>query len=62
MMGLGKTLQAICLIWVMLKRCKITDVIRAKKALVVCPASLLFHWEKEVKKWLGPHRVGLVVC
>ena len=62
MMGLGITLQGIALIWVMLKKCKITEVTRAKKCIVVCPASLLFHWEKEVNKWLGPHRIGLVVC
>jgi SNF2 family DNA or RNA helicase len=57
MMGLGKTLQAISLLWVMLKKCKYTEVIRSKKALIVCPSSLLFHWEKEVHKWLGKDRI-----
>jgi len=61
-MGLGKTLQAIALIWAMVKRCKYTNVVRAKKVLVVCPSSLLFHWEKEVHKWLGPRRLQMIVC
>ena len=62
MMGLGKTIQAISLLWVMLKKCEITQVVKAKKALVVTPSSLLFHWEKEVHKWLGKDRIGLLVC
>ncbi len=61
-MGLGKTLQAISLLWVMLKKCKYTEVIRSKKALIVCPSSLLFHWEKEVHKWLGKDRIKLLIC
>ena len=44
MMGLGKTIQAIALIWIMLKKCKFTEVRRARKALVVAPSSLLYHW------------------
>lgn len=44
MMGLGKTIQAIALLWTMLKKCKYTEVVRSRKALVVCPSSLLYHW------------------
>ena len=61
-MGLGKTLSAISLIWAMVKRCKYTNVQRAKKVLVVCPASLLFHWQKEVTKWLGKGTLQMIVC
>ena len=62
MMGLGKTIQAIALIWIMLKTCDITEVKRAHKALVVCPSSLIFHWKNEVIKWLGPKRLKFLVC
>jgi DNA repair and recombination RAD54-like protein len=63
MMGLGKTLSAITLLWVMLKECKITEVTRAHKAMVVCPSSLMFHWDKELKKWLeGTGEIKHIIC
>lgn len=40
-MGLGKTIQAIAF-------CKHKEF---KRVLVVCPASVKFSWENEVKKW-----------
>ena len=61
-MGLGKTLSAITLIWVMVKKCKFTEVIRAKKVMVACPSSLLFHWDKELDKWLGKGRLNHLIC
>ena len=30
--------------------------------MIVCPSSLLFHWEKEVYKWLGKDRIKLLIC
>ena len=39
--GLGKTIQAICA----------RNIIRPKKTLVICPASLIFNWERELIDW-----------
>ena len=59
-MGLGKTLQAIALMWTLLRQsptaCAGTPVTR--RALIVCPASLVDNWVNEIKKWLGPERCG----
>ncbi|CAO3572039.1 unnamed protein product [Mortierella alpina] len=58
-MGLGKTLQTIALLWTLLKQSPYhgeeTAVVR--RALVVCPASLIMNWQKEFKKWLGNERL-----
>nr|QDO16321.1 DNA repair and recombination protein RAD54B [Lingulodinium polyedra] len=54
-MGLGKTLQALCLIWAALSRPAGRPP--CKKAAVVCPSSLCANWEAECKRWLGPLRV-----
>ncbi|CAF0955238.1 unnamed protein product [Adineta steineri] len=51
-MGLGKTLQCITLLWTLLQQgpdCKPT----IQKAIIVCPASLVKNWDKEVVKWLN---------
>ncbi|CAF1506271.1 unnamed protein product [Rotaria magnacalcarata] len=51
-MGLGKTLQCITLLWTLLQQgpdCKPT----IQKAIIVCPASLVKNWDKEVYKWLN---------
>ncbi|CAF2439236.1 unnamed protein product [Rotaria sp. Silwood2] len=50
--GLGKTLQCITLLWTLLQQgpdCKPT----IQKAIIVCPASLVKNWDKEVYKWLN---------
>jgi len=31
------------------------------KAIVVCPATLLSNWDREIKKWLGSHRCKPIV-
>ncbi|KAF3481235.1 DNA repair and recombination protein RAD54 [Arthroderma uncinatum] len=62
-MGLGKTLQTIALLWTLLKQNPIygsQPVI--KKALVVCPVTLINNWKKEFKKWLGSDRIGVFVA
>ena len=41
-MGLGKTIQAIGAI----------NTLRARKVLVVCPATLKLNWKRELEKWL----------
>lgn len=51
-MGLGKSLQAIALIWTVLKQSP-RGTPGVKKAVIVCPASLVQNWVNEVKKWLG---------
>ncbi|MBC7886826.1 MAG: DEAD/DEAH box helicase [Ferruginibacter sp.] len=58
-MGLGKTLQAICFIAHQLA------INPLAKHLIICPSSLLYNWEQELKKFApflstaiyhGPHR------
>ncbi|KAK1144706.1 helicase [Aspergillus melleus] len=61
-MGLGKTLQTITLLWTLLKQNPIYQsqpVI--KKALIVCPVTLINNWRKEFRKWLGNERIGVFV-
>ncbi|KAI4228223.1 MAG: hypothetical protein L6R36_001802 [Xanthoria steineri] len=62
-MGLGKTLQTIALLWTLLKQSPYghgSTVI--KKALIVCPATLINNWRKEIRKWLGLDRIGVLVA
>jgi len=61
-MGLGKTLQTVALLWTLLKQNPIWDsppVI--EKALIVCPATLVQHWRREIWKWLGKERIGVFI-
>lgn len=62
-MGLGKTLQTITLLWTLLKQ---NPVYQAgpvvKKALIVCPVTLINNWQKEFRKWLGNERIGIYVA
>ncbi|CDJ53852.1 DNA repair protein rad54, putative [Eimeria brunetti] len=57
-MGLGKTLQSITVLWTLLEQGidavpgKPTDAWPARRALVVCPASLVNNWAAELQKWL----------
>jgi len=69
-MGLGKTLQTIALLWTLMKQNPIYDPGSVggmggrpvvKKALVVCPVTLINNWRKEFRKWLGNERVGVLV-
>lgn len=62
-MGLGKTLQAITLIWTLLKQNPIhgSDGV-IKKALIVCPVTLIANWKKEFQRWLGNERIGVLVA
>ncbi|KAG9246250.1 SNF2 family N-terminal domain-containing protein [Calycina marina] len=63
-MGLGKTLQTIALIWTLLKQSPFhprhgKGII--KKALIVCPVTLINNWQKEFRKWLGNDKIGVFV-
>ena len=61
-MGLGKTLQTIALIWTLLKQNPIGgDHPVIKKALIVCPVTLINNWRKEFRKWLGADRLGVYI-
>lgn len=62
-MGLGKTLQTIALLWTLLKQNPIygsSPIV--KKALIVCPVTLINNWQKEFRKWLGNERLGVFVA
>ena len=62
-MGLGKTLQTIALLWTLLKQNPISDAPPViKKALIVCPVTLINNWRKEFRKWLGKERIGVFVA
>ena len=62
-MGLGKSLQTIALLWTLLKQNPIADAPPVvKKALIVCPVTLVNNWRKEIIKWLGSERVGVFVA
>ncbi|OKL56071.1 hypothetical protein UA08_08589 [Talaromyces atroroseus] len=61
-MGLGKTLQTITLLWTLLKQNPIYGASPVvKKALIVCPVTLINNWRKEFRKWLGNERIGVFV-
>ena len=51
-MGLGKSLQSLALVWTMLRQGP-RGVPTARRALLVCPASLVGSWGAETNKWLG---------
>lgn len=56
-MGLGKTIQTIALLWTLFKQSPYGLAPPVKRALIVCPASLVENWKKEFKKWLGDIRI-----
>ena len=61
-MGLGKTLQTIALLWTLMRQNPVSEappVVR--KALIVCPVTLIKNWRKEFAKWLGRDRIGVFV-
>jgi DNA repair and recombination protein RAD54 and RAD54-like protein len=53
-MGLGKTLQGVALVWVILTSG--APVLGGnpigKRAVIVCPTSLVSNWEGELGRWL----------
>ncbi|KNC97493.1 uncharacterized protein SPPG_07408 [Spizellomyces punctatus DAOM BR117] len=57
-MGLGKTVQTIAVIWTLLKQTSIAgSPPPVKRALIVCPATLVENWKNEFRKWLGDERI-----
>ncbi|KAL4421506.1 hypothetical protein ABPG75_010797 [Micractinium tetrahymenae] len=51
-MGLGKTFQSICCMWMLLTS-GIARKPTCSRALVITPTSLVANWGREVDKWLG---------
>jgi DNA repair and recombination protein RAD54 and RAD54-like protein len=53
-MGLGKTLQGVALIWTLLTSGHeaLGGVPVCKRAMIVCPTSLVDNWNGEFKRWL----------
>ncbi|RMZ78364.1 hypothetical protein DV738_g3845, partial [Chaetothyriales sp. CBS 135597] len=61
-MGLGKTVQTIALLWTLIKQNPIyKQPPVVKKALIVCPVSVIQNWKREFKKWLSHTNVGVLV-
>ncbi|RUS30531.1 P-loop containing nucleoside triphosphate hydrolase protein [Jimgerdemannia flammicorona] len=61
-MGLGKTLQSIALLWTLLKQNPYHgNQPVVKRALIVCPTTLINNWRHEFKKWLGDERIRVFV-
>ena len=56
-MGLGKTVQVLALLWTLLRQSPGGGP-ALRRALVVCPASLVDNWKAEATKWLGSERLG----
>ena len=50
-MGLGKTIQAIIAIRILFRRGEL------QRTLVVCPASVTYNWEREIRSWAPELRV-----
>lgn len=61
-MGLGKTLQVVALMWILLRQNPAKKEPFAKKILVVCPVSLVHNWRNEVLNWLGEKRLYPLVA
>lgn len=61
-MGLGKTVQTIALLWTLIKQSPIHKLLpTVKKALIVCPVSVIQNWKKEFRKWLPHTNIGVLV-
>lgn len=55
-MGLGKSLQVLAVLWTMLTQGPCGKP-TCRRAVLICPASLIGNWGAEFKKWLGDIRV-----
>lgn len=49
----------ISLLWTLLKQSPQGGP-AIRRAIVVCPATLVNNWKAEVKKWLGDERLGCI--
>ncbi len=51
-MGLGKSLQAITVIWTLIEQDIFVGGTTCNNGIVICPKSLIVNWENEIKHWL----------
>ncbi|EGG19429.1 SNF2-related domain-containing protein [Cavenderia fasciculata] len=57
-MGLGKTLQALTLIWTMVQQNPNSSTKpMVKKVIIVAPATLIGNWRSEIITWLGREKL-----
>ncbi|KAG2497992.1 hypothetical protein HYH03_004251 [Edaphochlamys debaryana] len=64
-MGLGKTLQGITLLWTLLTapgHPLLGGAPIARRAIIVCPTSLVSNWDNECTKWLQGRLRTLAMC
>ncbi|GAA5946252.1 hypothetical protein JCM3765_000170 [Sporobolomyces pararoseus] len=66
-MGLGKTIQSIALIWTLIKQNPyyhggFTRAGVIERAMIVCPVTLIKNWQQEIRKWLGPNALRVMVA
>lgn len=63
-MGLGKTLQGITLLWTLLQQGSpaLGGVPLARRAIIVCPTSLVSNWAAEFEKFLKGRCRCVCVC
>ena len=59
-MGLGKTAQSLAIAYTLIRQGPFGDP-SAAKALIVCPTTLTFNWNREIIKWIGMERVRAIV-
>ncbi|VDO97652.1 unnamed protein product [Schistosoma mattheei] len=52
-MGLGKTVQAIATIWLLIRQGPYGGRPVIQRCLIVTPGTLVQNWQKEFSKWLG---------
>ncbi len=59
-----QTLQGITLMWTLLQQgsAALGGVPLARRAIIVCPTSLVSNWDSEVTKWLGGRCRTLPLC
>lgn len=51
-MGLGKSLQAIAVMWTLMNGMPRGEPV-LRRTIIVCPTSLVANWRNELNKWLG---------
>eukprot|EP01084_Bolivina_argentea_P131750 232522_1 len=61
-MGLGKTLQAITVMWTLLEQDVYAGDQTCTNGIVISPATLVANWENEIKHWLPNNAMTCYTC